>query len=176
MAKVAKAKKPSKKALPGPLLAVAVFCEQTIEDTDKTISCIRIADTITITLPHDAPPDVPSDSKRIPIGMRGLVSFRRGGAASKVHRLKLVMQSPDGKTGIVEDREVKFGKELNSTVNARFDMTIAVKKGGMFWMTVLFDDEEYTRVPLIINVERASAPVVKSPAKRHKAIAHAGPA
>jgi hypothetical protein len=164
MAKAAKAKKPSKKSFPGPLLAVAVFCEQTIEDTDKTISCIRIADTITATLPHDAPPDVPSENKRIPIGMRGLISFRRGGATGKAHRLKLVMESPDGKTGVMDDRKVEFAKGLNATVNVRFDVMIAVKKGGMFWMTVLFDDKEYTRVPLIINVERAKAPTNKTPA------------
>jgi hypothetical protein len=140
----------------GPLLAAAVFCEQILEDKDMAMSCIRIADNFTITLPPDTPDDVPSEDKRVPFPTRGLVSFRKGGLTERKHRVRLVLRSPDGKTGSVFDQELTFaGDEPTSLANVRFDLTLLLKKGGLFWMTVLVDDIELTRVPLTVNVERA---------------------
>jgi hypothetical protein len=142
--------------LTGPLLAVAVFCDQILEDKDMAISCIRIADNFTITLPPDTPDDVPSESKRISFPTRGLVSFRKGGLVERKHRVRLLLRSTDGKTGSVFDQELTFaGDEPTSLANVRFDLTLLLRKGGLFWMTVLVDDHELTKVPLTVNVERA---------------------
>jgi hypothetical protein len=142
--------------LTGPLLAAAVFCERTLEDKDTAISCIRIADSFTATLPPDTPADVPSEANRLPFPISGLVSFRKGGLTERKHRLVMVMRSPDGKTGNLWDREIEFaGDEPTSIVNVRFDLTILIRKGGLFWMTVLLDDIELTRVPLTIKLERS---------------------
>jgi hypothetical protein len=143
-------------ALRGPLLAAALFCEQTLEDKDTAISCIRIADNFTVTLPPDTPDDVPSEGNRVPFPIRGLVSFRKGGLTERKHRVILVMRSPDGKAGKMFDQEIEFaGDEPTSIVNVRFDLTILIRRGGLFWMTVLLDDVELTRVPLTVNIERA---------------------
>jgi hypothetical protein len=144
----------SEQAIPGPLLANAFFCEQTIEEADKTLSVIRIVDTITITLPANTPEDFPSEEKRVGVLIRALVSFRRGGAPAKGHRLKLVMRSPDGNTGVIHDDVFDFGEGPTAALNMRPEVTIAVKKGGLFWMDVTLDEKEFTRVPLTITIER----------------------
>jgi hypothetical protein len=149
------ANEPSGQTLPGPLLAAAFFCEQILEEAEtKVLSCIRIVDTIGITLDASTPEDIPSEDKRIGVLLHALISFRRGDAPATGHKLKLVMRSPDGNTGVMNEKEFDFGEGPIATLNLRPEITIAVKNGGLFWMTVLLDEKEYTRVPLTIKIER----------------------
>jgi len=150
------AKKPRQKPA-GPYLAAAVFCENIVEDKDGALSCIRIIDTITVRLPADTPSDVPSEEKRIPVSIRGLVSFKRGGLAGKLHKIKLAMESPDGKRGVMDERKLEMGKPPYGGGNLYFNATIGVRKGGLFWMTVSFDGKEFTRSPLRILIERETS-------------------
>jgi hypothetical protein len=150
------AKKPRQK-LGGPYLAAAVFCENIVEDKDGALSCIRIIDTITVRLPADTPPDVPSDEKRIPVSIKGLVSFKRGGISGKFHKIKLAMESPDGRRGIMDERKLEMGTPPFGGGNLYFNVTIAIKKGGLFWMTVSLDGKEFTRSPLRILIEREAS-------------------
>jgi hypothetical protein len=146
-----------KPKLPGPLLAVAVFCEQTVEDKDNTISCIRIVDTVFAQLTPDAPADFPSEENRLLVGVRGLISIRRGGSRKKFHKLKLTMESPTGKSSLVDDRQIEIGAEPYGGFNLRFGATIGIHMGGLFWLIVSLNGEEFARVPLRIVIERAAA-------------------
>jgi hypothetical protein len=148
--------KTSGKKLPGPFLAVAAFCERVVEETDNVLSCMRLVDTMTFTLPHDAPADVPSEEKRIPVTIQGLISFRRGGAKGKNHDLELGMESPTGKRGVMHKQTVKFGSSDSfAGANFRFTSTLLISHGGLFWMTVKLDGKEFTRVPLRVLIQRA---------------------
>lgn len=161
--------KKSRQKLAGPYLVAAVFCENIVEDKDGALSCIRIIDTINVKLPADTPNDVPSEEKRIPVSIRGLVSFKRGLAKGKFHKVKLAMESPDGKSGVMDERKLEIGKPSFGGANLYFNVTIAVRKGGLFWMTVILDGKEFTRLPLRILVER-EAPA-KSSADGHPNVA-----
>ena len=145
----------AKRSLPGPLLAVAVFCEQTVEDVDKSVSIIKLADTVTFNLSAETPADIPSKEKPIPLGLRGLISFRRGGATGKWHRMKLTMVAPTGEKKVIADRKVELQPQPWASVNSRIEVTMGVFQAGVFWLIVEFDAREYTRVPLHIVINRA---------------------
>jgi hypothetical protein len=149
--------KKKQKAIPGPLLAAALFCEQTVEGSDKAISCIRIADTMNVQLPPEIPADLPSEEKRMPVAIRGFISFRRGGARGKHHQLKLVMVAPNGKSAVMAEQRITFSPEAYATANLRFETVIGVYQSGVFWLIVNLDGKEYTRVPLNIVISRQPA-------------------
>ena len=140
----------------GPYLTAAFFCEQTIEDVrDAAMSAIRIFDKTTIILDSAiVPPDMPSESKRLPVGLVGLVSFKTGDSPGE-HTIRIGLVSPSGKTTPnVFERTLTFGEKPYSGVNVRLQTTIFVKQGGLFYMEVYLDDQLATRVPFEIEVQR----------------------
>src|SRR5438128_972546 len=93
---MAKLRKQSKKRAGGPYLAAAVFCDSIVEGADKTMSVIRIVDRVNLTIPADAPPEIPSKDKPVPVTMNALISFRTGSGMGK-HEIGMVVESPSGK-------------------------------------------------------------------------------
>ena len=143
----------------GPLLAAAFFCERTIVDKeDNAVSAIRLIDTLTIQLHPLTPIDVPSEEKRVPVSTGGLIVFKTGRSQGE-HNVKLVVESPSGKkSGTVFDQTVKFTPEPQGGFNLRFGAVIEVMKGGLFWIHVLLDGKRVTKMPLMIQIERAELP------------------
>src|SRR5437764_5843725 len=93
---MAKRKQP-KAETAGPYLAAAFFCETTLEDEqDETVSAIRLIDQLVFTLDPSAPPDFPSATQRLPVTIKGLLSFKTGNAPGS-HKVRIVMESPSGK-------------------------------------------------------------------------------
>src|SRR5690242_5712494 len=94
-AKAAKAKNYTPKG--GPFLTASVFCESALEDKDGVLSAMRIVDNVTITLPHDAPADIPSAAKPIGHMQTCVIAFKRGDAdAAGKYEIALAMRLPDG--------------------------------------------------------------------------------
>jgi hypothetical protein len=151
---MARAKKKAKKA-GGPYLAAAMFCDSVVEGTDQALSAIRIIDQVNVAIPADAPPDVPSENKRLPVTVLALITFRRGDAKPK-HHLRLVMHSPSGEKGktAVEQR-IELSKTPSGGGNVRINLTILVKKGGLFWLDVILNGKMITRMPLMVNITRS---------------------
>jgi hypothetical protein len=151
-------KKSASKKLSGPYLSAAFFCDQIVEEKDSgVLSCIRIIDTINLTVAADAPKDVPSETHQIPVTLNGLVAFKRGDAKVGSHDVKLVGHSPSGKVTTLVEKVVPFREEKHGGMNLRLNATIAISIGGLFWVHVYLDGKEYTRIPLNIVVHRESA-------------------
>ncbi len=154
---MSKVEKPTAKKR-GPYLTAAFFCEQTIEDMrDKAMSAIRMYDKTTIILDTAvAPPDLPSENKRLPVSLIGLVSFKTGDSPGE-HTIRIGLVSPSGKTNPnVFERTFVFGDAPYSGVNVRLETTILVKQGGLFHMEVYLDGELRTRVPFEIEVQKVA--------------------
>jgi hypothetical protein len=152
-------KKPRRKA-GGPYLAAAIFCESVMEGADQALTAIRIVDQITLTIPKDAPPDIPSEQKRLPASICALVTFRRGDAKRK-HVVRLVMNSPSGKRETVSDHRITLSDKAHGGANLRINMTFGISKGGLFWVDVILDGKLVTRMPLQITVVRSDMPPSK---------------
>jgi hypothetical protein len=139
----------------GPYLAAAFFCETTIEDKQEgTLSAIRMVDQLTFILDPSAPPDFPSEKQRLPVNIRGVVSFKTGDSPGE-HTIRLVMESPSGKkTDTPFEQVLPFTPEPHGGANWIFNGTILVQKGGLFWFHVFLDGKQVTRMPLQISVLR----------------------
>src|SRR2546426_12261188 len=97
-------KKKTKTAKPGgPYLAAACFCETLLMgEDDKAPSAIRIVDTFTIVVSHDAPADLPSEKNRLPIHATGLISFK-GSNVPGNYKIALRLVPPSGKSQLIRE-------------------------------------------------------------------------
>ena len=158
--------KQSSKKVSGPYLAAAFFCESTIEDKqDGALSIIRMVDQINVKIPHNAPPNVPSEEHRLPVLVNGLLSFRTGASGGGERAIRLVMQSPSGKKRTVVEQNVPFTPQPWGGANLRFGITVQMKTGGLFWLLVYLDGKPMARMPFMIAVEREPAPPGGAPKK-----------
>jgi hypothetical protein len=158
MAKAKRLAREKAKKVGGPYLAAAIFCETILEDSkDKSLSAIRIIDTVIVNLPPNAPPDVPSEKQRLPIPFWALLSFKTGGSPGR-HTLRIDAHSPSGKSQTVLEQVLTFPEEAHAGANVRLNSVIQIKKGGLFWLHVFLDDRRMARMPLMISVQRAEVP------------------
>lgn len=158
---MAKSTKAAKQKAGGPFLAAAVFCDSVLRGEDGVLTVVRIIDRITITIPADAPPEVPSDKHRLLTQIEGLVGFKSGYAGGK-HELKLVIQSPSGKRQVMVNQTADFKAEVHGGYHLRLKTGIAVGESGLYLVDVFLDGKRMTRMPLLIVVQRldaADAPV-----------------
>ncbi|MCI0421077.1 MAG: hypothetical protein L0312_17930 [Acidobacteria bacterium] len=143
----------------GPYVAAAVFCDNIVEGSDRALSAIRIIDQVTLTVPANAPADVPSEKKPLPYSAWVLMSFKTGDAKGN-HRVQLVGHSPSGKHQVILDKHVLFSSEQHGGANLRTNVTLVVSKGGLFWLDVVLDGRVVTRMPLQISVARSEMPAI----------------
>jgi len=120
------------------------------------MSAIRIIDHVTIAIPADAPPDVPSEDKRLLAQVWALVALKRGDAAGP-HEIRFVTHSPSGKSEVTAVRQILFRDEPYSGANMRINFQVGIKEGGLFWVDVFVGKRLMTRMPLQITVKRQEA-------------------
>jgi hypothetical protein len=138
----------------GPYLAAAFFCETAIVDReDGALSAIRMIDRLVFALDPAAPPDFPSETHRINVNVKGILGLKTGDSPGS-HRIQLVMESPSGQRSTPYDQDITLPDPPQGGMNVRLDVTVAVKGGGLFWFHVLVDGEEFTRMPLQIQILR----------------------
>jgi hypothetical protein len=154
---------PKRKAASGPYLATAVFCDNILHGEDKALSAIRIIDKVTVAVPADAPPDFPSETHRLPVVVWTLIMFKSVGAPGR-HEVKLVINSPGGKSQEGMTRLLDFSEEPSGGANLKIHLGIGVKSGGLFTVDVLVDGKLMTRMPLFVTVAREQPPASATPA------------
>jgi len=164
---MARAKKKVKpKPVGGPFLAAAVFCDNILTGADGALSAIRIVDRIDATVPSDAPPNVPSDSKRLPVAIRALLMFKSGSATGE-HDVHLAIHSPSGEKTPGPKTTLMFTDAPTGGANLKLHLGLAIYESGLYIVDILLDGKRITRMPLSISVSRGEAPQPK-PAARAK--------
>ena len=142
----------------GPYLAAAFFCETSIVDSQGgAISAIRMIDQLAFFIDPSAPPDFPSDEKRIPLILNGLVCFKTGDSPGD-HHLKLIVHSPSGKSNLLVEQTVTFTPSPHGGLNFRVLLNLTIKDSGLYWFHVYLDGKRYTRMPLNVVIERVTTP------------------
>lgn len=155
---MAKRSKPkSRRAVGGPHLSAALFCDQILEDKDGALSAIRIIDTMTLTIPASTPDDQP-----IPIGVWMLLILKSGDSPGE-HRVRLDMRSPTGKVTRGKEQTWELSPQPFGGLNLRLNTTIIVKRGGVFWADVYVDGKPVSNTPLSIIVDRIPDDAQPSP-------------
>ncbi|MGE0273781.1 MAG: DNA methyltransferase [Vicinamibacterales bacterium] len=146
-------------AKPRPLVAVACFCENVLEDKDGVLSAIRIVDTYTISpLPDGV--ELPNGLQGV-IALTGLVSLKSGDFKG-AGWLSIVLHKTTGETSMIGPDEgwplILNGGEHGA--NLRIQMPLGVKNFGLVWFDVLWDGELLTRIPL--KLQRGEPPSVEA--------------
>lgn len=147
-------KKTTKKKDSQPILFAAFFCEKVIEEKDGVVSCMRIVDTINLSLPPDAPTNVPSKERPIPIQLFGLLSFRRNEGRKLKHEVELKTVNQSGEEKNLGKHAIKFGKEKISIANLILRPHFLVTEPGVIWTEVFMNGELKMRMPLQVKVNR----------------------
>jgi hypothetical protein len=153
----------------GPFLAAAVFCENILEDSDRTVSVIRIIDGVQIVLSPQAPADIPSPTHPFPVTLNILLIFRTGDSPGE-HNLKLQTESPDGKRDVGLEQVVTLSPEPNGGLSLKTLAGLAVHCNGVHLIDVSLDGKLVTRMPLNVQITRAEMPTDSTaPASGEKA-------
>ena len=134
-----------------PLVAIACFCEQILEEPDGVISAIRIVDTYIIpALPEGV--QLPDGAISGLIVTKGLISLKSGDFQG-TGRLHLVMNKTTGEKATISPEggwpvEMKGGEH---GFNVKLQMPLGVKNFGLVWFDVIWNDEVLTRIPLMLR-------------------------
>jgi hypothetical protein len=95
---------------PKPYVAVATFCERTLQEKDNVYSLVRIVDTITFPVAGEIPP---------PLLQLTLMVILRAGDASGRYEVRFVMRKPSGERLETVRATIDFtGEERGANIQA----------------------------------------------------------
>jgi hypothetical protein len=149
----------SKKAIGGPFVTAALLCNSVTEDSDGVVSALRIVDEIRAVIPHNAPIDFPSETTPVEVSLFALVIIRRGDARGGKHVLRLVVETPTGKTSELTRQTVEMPKYPNGAAAVKARMTLKLRSAGVFWIDVFLGKDRLTRMALNLLIQRAQEPI-----------------
>jgi len=137
-----------------PLVAVAQFCEKTLEEKDGVLTLVRLIDTLWV---HPLPPTLTASETTALVAETTLVITLRSGSISGPQHIDLIGRSPSGRGTIKRGFDFDLlGESHGQTVIFRIGM--AVNEMGLFWFDVVWNNEVLTSVPLRL------APIQQRPA------------
>jgi len=132
----------------GPFLAAAFFCDKVLDEKDDVLSAIRIVNKITLTA---SSPEITLEINPAKINLMGLVSIRAGGVKGN-HKIKVMSDSEILSEPSQIAVDISFDGNDDATNNVIITLGIEVKREGMIWFGVFFDDKLLTKMPLRIQV------------------------
>lgn len=138
----------------GPFLAIAVFCENAIQDQQGVLSLIRVYQRRTIrAVGPGAPETMPPQRHTLTL----VLSFISGAARGR-SEISIKTHAPSGLT-VSESPPLSIllegddrGANVITTVEAVLDQE------GIYWFEVLLNKKPVTRVPLRVMYERVITP------------------
>jgi len=136
----------------GPFVQAACFCDMALRDETRTLSLIRIIDTLTQTargpsVPEQMPPMAPTLT---------LALMLKSGKARGRYDLKVVPELPSGETENPLVISVHFeGEERGCDVVTRLGFVF--KQEGLYWFNIYLDDEKLTAIPFRVKYSRMIA-------------------
>jgi len=139
----------------GPYIQAAAFCEYVLEEKDKTLSLIRIIDTVTQSMQitsGEPPKEFPPLACRLK-----LVLMFKSGEAMGSHQLKVTPILPTGETKAPFVQTLYFeGDEKGANLVLDFGFTFTYE--GLYWFDIHINDLLATRLPLRLKREFSVLP------------------
>lgn len=151
---------------PLPHLAVAVFCEEILEEKNGLSSIIRMLDVISVKPPPTQAPEVGGKAQKPAVPALIFLAFKSGDAKGE-YDVHIEMVLPDGK------RERLAGSSLNFPgggfgMNIKAKVIAPIAEEGLVWYDVLVDGVLVTRMPLEVRHEQTETPEVRAPRSNPK--------
>jgi hypothetical protein len=132
--------------LSGPYLNAALLCDEVLEEKSGRLSLIRLITEVTVNLAADDPP---TEMPAIDIPLTGLLAFNAGEQPG-TYAVALVMQDPDGGKRRGPDLALEL-KHDHHTMNLIVKATLGANVPGVYWVLVLLNEREVTRLPLLVR-------------------------
>lgn len=133
----------------GPYLAAAILCERILQEKDETISIIRMVDRLAVTVnASDSPETMPPTA----VNINALISLKSGSARGRA-TVKWRTETPSGLKLPDQLFPVLFEGE-DRGVNLIINLNMIAEQEGVYWFSVLLDDQFLTRIPLRILYQR----------------------
>ena len=132
----------------GPFMAAAFFCDKVLDEKDDVLSAIRIVNKIILTAPSA---EISLETNPAKINLMGLVSIRAGGVRGN-HKIKVSSDSEILSEPSQITADISFEGNDDTTNNVVITLGIEVKREGIIWFEVFFDDKLLTKMPLRIQV------------------------
>jgi len=133
----------------GPYVQLAAFCERALREGDGVLSLIRVVDVITHTERSPSPPDTMPEF-HYPLT---LVITLKSGTARGRHEVNIIPEQPSGETLPPANTSVNFEGE-GKGVNIVTRIDIPYRYEGLYWFSVLINDQLITRMPLEVRYAR----------------------
>lgn len=137
---------------PLPYVIAALLCEKVIIEKDETLTIIRLADRIQYQLQttQGLPDEIAKNIKPI-VNIQGLISLKSGPVTGD-HIIKIIGEKPNGDRAELFNSAFKFlGKDQGQ--NVILNLGLVPTQDGLHWFDVLFDDEQLTRIPIVITAQ-----------------------
>jgi hypothetical protein len=141
------------RAVAGPFLQAAFFCERVLQEADGTVSAIRIIDQQTLSA---SGADVPSDMPPAIVNTTMLIALKAGETRGR-YAIKIGPEAPSGLELPSVNVPVNFpGGDGEQGINIIIPMQMQVIEEGLYWFDVVWVDDkagadgdrQLTRVPL----------------------------
>jgi hypothetical protein len=130
-----------------PQLAVAVFCERAIADSDGVYTVIRIVDQLKL-----QGPVIPPAGTMIAIPIAMLIGFKAGTVKGKLP-VSLTQVDPNGSRTSLPSREMKFNGEMTGSFLYAERMGIKYGGNGVYWFEFRLNNKLYVKLPLLVEFE-----------------------
>jgi hypothetical protein len=127
----------------GPFITAALLCDRVLQESDGTISIIRILDRYTLT---NIGPQAPAQMPPLPLAMTLFLSFKSG-IARGTFRVKVTITTPSniedslGQMSMLCEGEDR-GNNIITSLRLNFT------ESGLYWINVYLEEQLVTRIPL----------------------------
>lgn len=133
----------------GPYVQLALFCERVLREADGVISLIRIVDIIT----HpEHGPNPPEEMPEFHYPLNLVITLKSGTAKGR-HNITITPEQPSGEPLNPITLSVNMGGE-NKGINVHSRIDIPYRIEGLYWFSVMFDNDVITRLPLEVRYSR----------------------
>lgn len=132
----------------GPFLQTAAFCEKVLQEQDGVVSLIRMVDRITT---DPGLLDAGGFPSAHPLYV--VVTFK-GGEARGSAQLKLAPTAPSGMKLDEIETSVLFEGGEDRGIQLIVPVALPLNQSGVYWFSVLLDDEFVTKIPLRVVHQR----------------------
>lgn len=134
----------------GPYLHMAILCEKVLREGDGVLSLIRVVDRIMVSVPGDAPADMPSTLVNLAL----VVGFKSG-LARGPYTVRVRTISPSRQVLSTLEMPILFEGE-DRGVQLSLGLAFQAHEEGLYWFEIYLHESLFTKVPLRVVYQRLS--------------------
>lgn len=137
----------------GPYLALAVFCENVIEDKHGVLSLIRVIDRTTVTATGSGAPET---MPAFPMNATIVLAFKSGFARGS-YRVKILPFNPDRKPLPEVTVPMHLEGDDDRGQNLILPIRMVLEQEGLYWFEIYVGETLFTRMPFRVIYQRVSS-------------------